>query len=93
MGKLLRTEREREERRQFMLRVDGALAGDALERRCEEAAAQSFRLLDRGHEVGLEAGKLRLRPASGPGHERRILTALAWAGFEDAPSPTGRGSG
>ena len=33
--------------------------------------------------VGLEAGDSRLRPGSGPGQLRRILRALAWAGYED----------
>jgi uncharacterized protein (DUF58 family) len=84
-GELLRTEREREERRQFMLTVDGALEGDALDRRCEEAAAQTQRLLSFGHEVGLKAGSRRLRASAGPGQERRLLTALAWVGFESAP--------
>ncbi len=81
-GELLRTEREREERRQFVLEVDASLAGDALDRRCEEAAAQTQRLLSFGHEVGLRAGPRRLRASAGPGQERRVLTALAWVGFE-----------
>jgi uncharacterized protein (DUF58 family) len=81
-GKLLKVEREREERRQFMLEVDDSLSGEALETRCEEAAALTQRLLLRGHEVGLSAGKKRLRPAGGPGHERRLMSALAWVGFE-----------
>ena len=83
-GKLLRVEREREERRQYMLSVDPALAGEALDRRCEEAAAQTQRLLDQGHEVGLDTGPRRLRPSAGPGQNRRILSALAWLGFEDS---------
>ncbi len=82
-GKLLRAEREREERRQYVLAVDAGLAGDALERRCEEAAVQTRRLLEAGHEVGLEAGKTRLRPAAGAGQNRRVLTALALLGFEE----------
>ncbi len=82
-GKLLRTEREREERRQFVLSVDDALAGEALERRCEETATQSQRLLSQGYEVGLETGAQRLRPAAGPGQARRILSALAWVGYAE----------
>ena len=82
-GKLLKVEREREETRQFILEVEGHLKGEALEARCEEAAALTYRLLKRGHEVGLKAGKSRLRPASGPGQEQRLLSALAWVGFEE----------
>ncbi|MFZ5468430.1 MAG: DUF58 domain-containing protein [Myxococcota bacterium] len=82
-GKMLRTEREREERRQYLLEVPGALAGEALERRCEEAAALAHRLLAQGHEVGVATGTAKLRPAGGPGQERRVLCALAWAGFEE----------
>ncbi len=81
-GKLLKVEREREEVRRFVLEVDGALAGDALEHRCEEAAALSHRLLHKGHEVGLTTPGSRIRPAGGPGQERRVLSALAWVGFE-----------
>ena len=83
VGKLLRVEREREERRQYVLSVDTTLEGAALDRRCEEAAAQTQRLLEQGHEVGLEGGRNRLRPSAGPGQYRRILTALAWLGFEE----------
>lgn len=84
VGKLLRTEREREERRQYTLEVEGLEVSEALDRRCEEAAAIAHRLLGAGHEVGLRAGGRRLRPASGSGQERRILTALAWLGFGEA---------
>jgi uncharacterized protein (DUF58 family) len=88
-GKLLKVEREREERRTFLLQVDAALEGDALERRCEEVAALSHQLLEAGHEVGLETGTGRLLPAVGSHQERRILRALAWLGFEamDAERP------
>ncbi|MHB8874764.1 MAG: DUF58 domain-containing protein [Myxococcaceae bacterium] len=82
-GKLLKVEREREERRQFLLSVDPGLRGEALERRCEETAAQTRQLLEQGHEVGLDAGGLRLRPSAGSGQHRRILSALAWLGFEE----------
>lgn len=82
-GKLLRVEREREERRTFLLSVDAGLTGEALERRCEEVAALAHQLLEAGHEVGLEAGGQPLRPAAGAAQELRILRALAWLGFED----------
>ncbi|XXF80994.1 DUF58 domain-containing protein [Myxococcaceae bacterium GXIMD 01537] len=84
-GKLLRVEREREERRTYVLAVEGGLAGDALERRCEEVAALAHQLLEAGNEVGLEAGGERLRPAAGAAQETRILRALAWLGFDEAP--------
>jgi uncharacterized protein (DUF58 family) len=82
MGKLLRVEREREERRTWMLSVEAGLEGDALERRCEEVAALAHRLLEEGHEVGLDTQEERLRPAAGAAQERRILRTLAWLGHE-----------
>jgi uncharacterized protein (DUF58 family) len=82
VGKLIKVEREREERRTYVLTVDAGLTGDALERRCEEVADLSHELLEAGNEVGLETPGERLRPASGSGQERRILRALAWVGFE-----------
>ena len=82
-GKLLKVEREREERRQFVLTVGAQLQGEALDRRCEELAAMTRRLLDKGHEVGLSAAGHQIRPGGGPGHERRLLSALSWVGFEE----------
>ena len=83
VGKLLRVEREREERRTYILEVRSGLEGDALERRCEEVAAQAHRLIEAGHEVGLELPTHTLRPGAGNGQERGILRALAWLGFEE----------
>jgi uncharacterized protein (DUF58 family) len=82
-GKLLKVEREREERRTYILDVKAGLTGDALDRRCEEVAEQAHRLLEAGHEVGLELPGQRLRPGAGSGQERTILRALAWLGFEE----------
>ena len=82
VGKLLKVEREREERRTYVFSVDAGLSGEALDRRCEEVAALTHELLEAGHEVGLETANERLRPAAGSGQERRILRALAWLGFE-----------
>ncbi len=82
-GKLLRTEREREERRSFTLEVGAGLKDELLDRRCEELAALTHRLLSEGHEVGLLSQGSRLRPGGGPGQERRILHALAWTGFSE----------
>lgn len=82
-GKLLKVEREREERRQFVLSVADSLKGDELDRRCEEVAAVTRRLLSHGHEVGLSAGGHQIRPGGGAGHERRVLSALSWVGFEE----------
>ncbi|MEW5740479.1 MAG: DUF58 domain-containing protein [Myxococcota bacterium] len=81
-GQLLKVEREREDRRQYTLTVTEHEPGDALERACEETAALTRRLLDDGAEVGLIAHGRRIRPGSGPGHEKRVLTALAFLGFE-----------
>lgn len=85
--KLVRAERDREERQTVELVLDTGLSGIALDRRCEELAAQARVLMTRGLEVGLTAGPIRLRPAIGPAHLRRILTALARAGFA-SPSPS-----
>ncbi|WP_141329540.1 DUF58 domain-containing protein [Myxococcus sp. AB025B] len=82
MGKLLRVEREREERRTWMLSIEPGLEGEVLERRCEEVAALAHRLLEEGHEVGLHTAEERLRAGTGAAQERRILRALAWLGFE-----------
>lgn len=84
-GKLLKVEREREDRKQYTLKIGTVTPGDDLERECEETAAATSRLLAEGHDVGLEAGGRRIRPGSGPGHEKRILTALAWLGFDEPP--------
>ena len=85
MGKLLKVEREREERRTYVLEVREGLEGDALERRCEEVAAQAHRLIEAGHEVGLGLPGERLRPGAGSGQERLLLRALAWVGFTREP--------
>lgn len=81
-GKLLKVEREREERRTYLLEVDPAAPLPLLDRRCEEAAASAHRLIAEGHEVGLRAGETQLRPAAGPAQERRILIALARLGHD-----------
>jgi uncharacterized protein (DUF58 family) len=85
VGTLLKPEREREDRRQFTLRLTTSELGPQLERECEETAALAHHLLAEGNEVGLEAGAFRIRPALGPGHEKRVLSALARVGFEQAP--------
>jgi uncharacterized protein (DUF58 family) len=84
-GKLLKVEREREDRKQYTLKIENDSPGDQLERACEETAALTNRLLAEGNEVGLEAGGRRIRPASGPGHEKRILSALAGLGYALTP--------
>jgi uncharacterized protein (DUF58 family) len=82
-GRLLKVEREREDRREYTLVIDPGLPPEALDRACEETAAVTHVLLERGHEVALQAGAHRLRPGNGAGHEHRILSALAWLGFEE----------
>lgn len=86
VGRLLKVEREREDRQQFTLKIPDATPGEALERACEETAALTNRLLSEGNDVGLDAGGRKLRPSSGPGHEKRILSALALLGFEERSS-------
>ena len=81
-GRLLKVEREREERRTYLLDARDPLVDEALDRRCEEVAAQAHRLLEAGHEVGLELPGERVRPGTGSGQERVILRALALRGFE-----------
>lgn len=83
-GKLLRTEREREERRSYLLSAPVYDESDRFERALEELAALTQRLISEGHEVGLDANGRRLRPASGPGQQRRILRALAWLGYDES---------
>lgn len=84
-ARLLKVEREREDRRQFTLRITTSELGEELERACEETAALTHRLLADGAEVGLVTRGRKIRPGSGPGHERRVLTALAFLGFETPP--------
>jgi uncharacterized protein (DUF58 family) len=87
-GRLLKVEREREDRQQYTLTIDpAATLGDELDRECEETAAVTRRLLAEGHEVGLRTRGRAIRPSAGPGHERRLLTALAWVGYDDG-APT-----
>lgn len=81
VGKLLKVEREREDRKQFTLRLATTEPGDALDLECEETAAITRRLLEEGNDVGLEADGKKIRPGAGPGHEKRILSALAMVGY------------
>jgi len=83
-GKLLRAVREREEGDSFTLRLESDLPSERLEARCSEIAALAARLLQRGCEVGLEGAAGEVPPGRGPTHQRRILEALAWAGFPPA---------
>ena len=84
LGKMLRVEREREERASYLIRLPPGLPAEALEPRCEALAALAQQLLRDGHEVGFESGATRLRPASGAHQEKRVLQALARAGYEEA---------
>jgi uncharacterized protein (DUF58 family) len=90
VGRLLKVERESEERAQYQLEVDAKLSGEPLEHKCEEAAAMAHRLLGQGHEVGLLAGEQKVRPGAGAAQELRLLKALAWVGFGE-PAPAGLG--
>src|SRR5262249_25902165 len=80
-GKLLRAVREREEGDGFTLRLETDLPSERLDRRCSEIAGLADRPLQRGCEVGLEGAAGEVRPGRGPLQQRRILEALAWAGF------------
>jgi uncharacterized protein (DUF58 family) len=85
-GEPLRVERDAEETRSVVLRLDALARGAALEHSCEEVAARARALLASGADVGLEAGPERLAPHHGPRHERLLLSALARAGLE-GPTP------
>ncbi len=87
-GRWLKVERAREERKQFQLALSTQEPGPGLERACEELAAQARKLLEQGHEVGLKTPTDTLRPQYGGAQERRIMSALAWAGFP-RPAPGG----
>lgn len=82
-GKPLRAEREDEQRRQVTLEVDDSMAPVRLEEEIERTAARARTLLDQGIEVGLRAGRFRLRPGMGMTHEHRLWSALAWLGHEE----------
>ena len=81
LGQLVRLDREHEERRTFVLEIGDAGSPEQIDRRCEQIAARARRLLAQGHEVGLHTPDMQLRPAAGPGQERRILQALSMVGF------------
>lgn len=83
---LLRVERDAEETRAVVLRLEPAPPGPALDRRCEELAARAHALLSDGTDVGLDAGAERLPPGHGRGHERRLLRVLARVGLEEVAS-------
>lgn len=83
LGQLVRLERERDERRTYLLKLGAAQVTPKLERECEELAATARHLLSHGHEVGLETVEAKLRPSAGPSQERRILRALALAGYDE----------
>ena len=83
-GRWIRALRDQDERQSYRLSLP-PLEGEPLDRACEQLAAVATRLLDQGHEVGLETPTAALRPASGQGQGRRILQALALAGHGGPP--------
>lgn len=85
LGSLVRVDRAREERRTWLLTTKVQEPGERLDRECERIAATARSLLGQGHEVGLTTASVQLRPAAGPAQERRVLRALAHAGFELLP--------
>ena len=60
-----------------VLRGDGRVPGERLEQALSEAAAVAATLLRRGARVGLLGPSIDVPLGQGPGHERRVLTALA----------------
>lgn len=81
-GRLLRTEREREEHHSVTLEMPVGLTGAALERACERLAAEATRLIHLGHEVGMRLPGRDLIPAPGTAQLRRLLRELSRIGFE-----------
>jgi uncharacterized protein (DUF58 family) len=84
LQKLLRVERAPEQRPLIRLRIEQAVVGPALDRRCEELAAMATSLLAKGHSVELTTPTRVVAAHFGPDQERAILEALAWVGFESA---------
>jgi uncharacterized protein (DUF58 family) len=82
VGRMIRVERERDDRLQYWLTLPTPEDHVAADRSCEETASLAHELLREGHEVGLSVARQQLRPGAGVSQERRILTALAWVGFE-----------
>lgn len=88
LGSLVRLERERDERRTYLLQATVNRPSEQQERECEHLAATARVLLAHGHEVGLHTEDAQLRPSAGPAQERRILRALALAGYQqDGSAP------
>jgi uncharacterized protein (DUF58 family) len=77
---LLRTERERDDRKQFRLALDESNPLN-LERSCEESATLCESLIEQGHEVGFSTSTAVMQPAAGAAALKKILDMLAWAGF------------
>jgi uncharacterized protein (DUF58 family) len=82
LGQVVRLEREREERRTFMLEIGEEGSVEQIDQACEQLYARARRLLAEGHEVGISTPRGRIHPASGSLHERRLLEALTLLGFE-----------
>ncbi len=84
-GRLLAVEREREQRRRLVLRLDNrGPGGERLEAPVRQAAATARALSQRGLEVGLTVSGSRLEPAAGPVALRKLLRTLA--SLEAAPA-------
>jgi uncharacterized protein (DUF58 family) len=78
IGRLIGIDREQERRRRVCVVLDQrGLAGDALERAIEDAAALFERELDQGGDVGIAVPGETLPAASGAGHRGAGLSLLA----------------
>jgi len=82
-GRLMRMLREPENAQVYKLQLEASSSTSLLDGRCETLAAIAHWLLKNGHHVELQTPTQTLKASSGFAHEKRILQALAWAGFEE----------
>jgi len=81
-GKLMQMLREPESSHVYTLQLKASSSLSILDKQCEELAAIAHWFLRHGHHVELQTPTQTLKASSGSAHEKRILQALAWAGFE-----------
>ena len=72
--------RQRDALREVIVQVDGS--PQRLENDLARACGQVVRHLSWGHAVGMEMPGVRIAPASGPEHRRRLLARLALFGVD-----------
>jgi uncharacterized protein (DUF58 family) len=80
-GRFIVRQRAADDSRDVLVVLDGSGSPPeaAFDSAVSEATGLALSLLSRGDRVGLYTGSILLRPMSGPGHRRALLTALALA--------------